>query len=156
MMLGRCPVCHAHISLEAVCQDEAGRELLGLLATLPGETGRALVQYLGLFRPEKRDLANDRALRLAREALALSADPARLARAMSETVEALRAKGGGPLRNHNYLRRVLEGLPDDVVVVERAGGAYALPARRRVTAAEQAVMAIRSVSFGDDDAGGVA
>jgi hypothetical protein len=31
MMLGRCPVCHSQISLEAVCQDEAGRELLGRL-----------------------------------------------------------------------------------------------------------------------------
>ena len=113
MMLGRCPVCHSQISLEAVCQDEAGRELLGILANLPGEASRALVQYLGLFRPEKRDLSNDRALRLAREALALCADSLRLSAAMSETVEAIRAKSGAvPMKNHNYLRQIVWQLAD--------------------------------------------
>lgn len=166
-MLGRCPVCHSQISLEAVCQDEAGRELLGVLANLPGEASRALVQYLGLFRPEKRDLSNDRALRLAREALALCADSLRLSAAMSETVEAIRAKSGAvPMKNHNYLRRVLDGMP--VAMPVQAGGQLvdALAVRmheeavrrstprveRRITAAEQAAVAIRSVSFGDDDA----
>ena len=166
-MLGRCPVCHSQISLEAVCQDEAGRELLGILANLPGEASRALVQYLGLFRPEKRDLSNDRALRLAREALALAPDCLRLSAAMSETVEAIRAKSGAvPMKNHNYLRRVLEGMP--VAMPVQAGGQLvdALAVRmheeavrrstprveRRITAAEQAAVAIRSVSFGDDDA----
>lgn len=123
MMLGRCPVCHSQISLEAVCQDEAGRELLGILANLPGEASRALVQYLGLFRPEKRDLSNDRALRLAREALALCADSLRLSAAMSETVEAIRAKSGAvPMKNHNYLRRVLEGMPETGGALVVAGG----------------------------------
>ena len=123
MMLGRCPVCHSQISLEAVCQDEAGRELLGLLANLPGETSRALVQYLGLFRPEKRDLSNDRALRLAREVLALCADSLRLSAAMAETVEAIRAKSGAvPMKNHNYLRRVLEGMPETGGALVVAGG----------------------------------
>ena len=167
MMLGRCPVCHSQISLEAVCQDEAGRELLGILANLPGEASRALVQYLGLFRPEKRDLSNDRALRLAREVLALAPDCLRLSAVMSETVEAIRAKSGAvPMKNHNYLRRVLEGMP--VAMPVQAGGQLvdALAVRmheeavrrstprveRRITAAEQAAVAIRSVSFGDDDA----
>ena len=123
MMLGRCPVCHSQISLEAVCQDEAGRELLGVLANLPGEASRALVQYLGLFRPEKRDLSNDRALRLAREVLALAPDCLRLSAAMSETVEAIRAKSGAvPMKNHNYLRRVLEGMPETGGALVVAGG----------------------------------
>lgn len=123
MMLGRCPVCHSQISLEAVCQDEAGRELLGILANLPGEASRALVQYLGLFRPEKRDLSNDRALRLAREVLALCADSLRLSVAMTETVEAIRAKSGAvPMKNHNYLRRVLEGMPETAGALVVAGG----------------------------------
>lgn len=123
MMLGRCPVCHSQISLEAVCQDEAGRELLGILANLPGEASRALVQYLGLFRPEKRDLSNDRALRLAREVLALCADSLRLSAAMSETVEAIRAKSGAvPMKNHNYLKRVLEGMPETGGALVVAGG----------------------------------
>ena len=136
MMLGRCPVCHSQISLEAVCQDEAGRELLGLLANLPGEASRALVQYLGLFRPEKRDLSNDRALRLAREVLALCADSLRLSAAMSETVEAIRAKSGAvPMKNHNYLRRVLEGMPETagaMVVARGVTGAVADPLAARL------------------------
>ena len=33
MKLGRCPICHSHIQLEALIQDDAGSELLGLLAS---------------------------------------------------------------------------------------------------------------------------
>jgi len=114
MRLGRCPVCHAHLHLDALVQDEAGRELLGLCATLPDDLGRALVGYLGLFRPAKSDLANDRALRLAREVLALDQDTARLAWALPETVESLRAKGESRrMTNHNYLKRVLERAASD-------------------------------------------
>ncbi|WP_427500779.1 hypothetical protein ACQE3E_15550 [Methylomonas sp. MED-D] len=110
MQLNRCPICHARISLDAIVQDEAGRELLGILAKLDGETGFALVGYLGLFRSVSRDLANDRALKLAKDALAL-ADVLRLAPAMRQTVEQIQAKGGKPLTNHNYLKRVLEDSP---------------------------------------------
>lgn len=106
MNLGRCPVCHSRISLEAIVQDEAGRELLALLAKLDAVVAVPLVTYLGLFRPEQRDLANDRALRLAREVLDLGTGPA-LAQAMANTVESIRGKGGTPLKNHNYLKQVL-------------------------------------------------
>jgi len=113
MNLGRCPVCHAHISLEAVVQDDAGRELLALLAGMPSDAARALVRYLGLFRAPKRDLTNDRTLRLAREVLALDGaahDSTRLAWALTETVESIRSKGGAtPIKGHGYLKRVLEG-----------------------------------------------
>ena len=103
MNLTRCPVCHSHITLEAIVQDEAGRELMALLANLEGDLSRALVTYLGLFRPEKRDLSNDRALRIAKEVMALKNDSARLSHALAQTVEILRAKDGLPLKNHNYL-----------------------------------------------------
>lgn len=113
MNLGRCPVCHAHLDLEAMVQDDAGRELLALLATLDADIARPLVSYLGLFRPEKQDLRNVRALQLARDTLALCAPGPRLAAALIETVENIRAKGpGAPLKNHNYLRRVLDNTPD--------------------------------------------
>lgn len=111
MQLNRCPICHSRISLDALAQDEAGRELLGLLAKLDTDAGTALVGYLGLFRSATRDLANDRALKLAREALSLG-PTGNLAPAMRQTVEQIQAKGGKPLSNHNYLKRVLE----DVVV----------------------------------------
>jgi len=117
MQLNRCPVCHSRISLEALAQDEAGRELLGILAKLDTDTGTALVGYLGLFRSASRDLANDRALRLTKETLALSESLPALAEAMRITVEQIRAKGGDPLSNHNYLRKVLgdcHGFKSDV------------------------------------------
>lgn len=112
MQLNRCPICHSRISLDALAQDEAGRELLGMLSKLSLETGSALVGYLALFRSSTRDLANDRALKLARESLNLGTEAA-LAQAMRQTVEQIQAKGGKPLSNHNYLKRVLE----DVSVV---------------------------------------
>ena len=63
-----------------------------------------------MFRAATRDLANERALQLAREALSLS-DTTRLSIALSETVEALRGKQPHkPLTNHNYLKRVLESV----------------------------------------------
>lgn len=112
MQLNRCPICHTRISLDALAQDEAGRELLGLLARLESDTGIALIGYLGLFRSATRDLSNDRALKLAQEALMLwPASNVYLAQAMRQTVEQIQAKGGKPLTNHNYLKRVLEDVP---------------------------------------------
>lgn len=106
----RCPVCHAEAALEAWVEDAAARELFGLLAALPAGLARALVAYLGLWRPAKRALAWDRALRVAREALDAHADAAVLEAALVETVEALRAKrDAGDVRkldSHGYLRKV--------------------------------------------------
>lgn len=113
MHLARCPICHSRINLEALTQDEAGRDLLALLARLDTQTGAGLVAYLGLFRSATRDLANDRALRLATETLDLCAaeDRPRLALALTETVEALRNKHPRrPLKNHNYLTKVFESI----------------------------------------------
>ena len=107
MQLNRCPVCHARIGLEALVQDEAGRELLGVLARLPVEAGSALVGYLGLFRSASRDLANAKALKLAKEVLALA--PLEVVNeAMHKTVGNLQGHGNRPLTNHNYLKKVLE------------------------------------------------
>jgi hypothetical protein len=114
MELGRCPICHHRISLEAIAKDQAGRELAALVAKTDSATGQALLSYLGLFRSPTRDLANDRALVLAREVLALES-PQWLAPALIETVEAIhnkRSQGGAPkpLKNHNYLKQVLESV----------------------------------------------
>lgn len=131
MQLTRCPICHSRIGLEALVQDEAGRRLLMLLTSLDTQLGTALVAYLGLFRPPARDLANDRALRLATETLALCPPIAlpRLADALVETVEALR--GQQPrraLKDHDYLTNVLESATAPPVC---AGGNNYLPAPAR-------------------------
>lgn len=113
MQLNRCPVCHHRIGLEQMTQDAAARELLALLSSVDSVTGNALVSYLGLFRSQSRDLANDRALKLAQEVQQLQAWQW-LTPALQETVESLRDKRAQgemkPLTNHNYLRKVLESV----------------------------------------------
>lgn len=129
MQLGRCPVCHSRIGLEAMIQDEAGRALSAMLAGLDQSLAMSLAGYLGLFRAENRDLANDRALRLAGEVLAL-ADAPRLSAALAQTVEQLRGKG--QIKNHNYLKRVLESVAEQAPGLVKHPGAVCQksPARR--------------------------
>lgn len=110
MELCRCPTCHARIDLEAAVQDEAGRELLAIMARLEPDLAKALIQYLGLFRPPKSDLTNARAVKLAEQVLCIDSGPA-MQHALLETVQAMRAKaqeaGFKRLQNHNYLESVL-------------------------------------------------
>lgn len=157
MKLGRCPVCHASLHLDALMQDEAGSELLALFAGLDAELGRALIAYLGLFRPEKSDLSLARTLRLAREVLTL-ADADRLAWALAETVEGLRAKGTvRRLGNHNYLRRVLDSAAQSgrsIVRVEagaQPAGGRPLPADSRISRALSGVLNGVLPEVGRDD-----
>jgi hypothetical protein len=126
-------VCHAEAALEAWAEDEAARELMALLAGLDAEIGRLLVAYLGLFRPPRRALAWARALRIARETLALDGDAQRLSWALDRTVEAMRQKRDGgdirPLENHNYLKRVLDGAPSPASDMPGLAAHPAPPAR---------------------------
>lgn len=163
MRLGRCPVCHAALHLDALVQDEAGRELLAIFVGLPDGLGRALVAYMGLWRPAKSDLSNARALNLAREVLvAGAASREALEVALWTTVEALRAKGEArALRNHNYLLRVLAdakgagavALPGGACAVGRA---VAAPPQSRTAAAMMALEAAKRgpPGRGADDLGG--
>ena len=115
----RCPSCGSAFSLDVAINTEAGSELMNLIANMPTSLSRPLFAYLGLFRPATRKLTWDRALKLATEVLALST-PEHLAIALSETVESLREKqqypGWKPMRNHNYLKRVLESVEMSAVV----------------------------------------
>lgn len=111
MQIGRCPNCKTRLSLEHIIQDDAGRELTELLFKQDVPTRAALASYLGLFRSHSRDLANDRALKLAQETLALESVQF-LVPALQQTVEQMRAKRQQqdvkPLTNHNYLKAVLK------------------------------------------------
>lgn len=123
MQLGRCPVCHSRIGLEQMVQDEAGRLMMALLAKLDTESASAMVSYIGLFRPAKRDLANDRALKLIKETIQLE-EHGVLVLALQETVLALldkRSQGEAkPLANHNYLKQVIKS-------VAASGNRYRIP-----------------------------
>lgn len=151
----RCPVCHASFTVESLCQDDAGRELLGIVARLPPHIGGPVVGYVGLFRAASRDLANDRALRLLNEALALTVDTERLALACAQVVENMRKKqveAAGlacpetnkpcpfhpqstwkPLSNHNYLKKVLSDTTFCAPAAQIAGG-QAIAAQSKTSA----------------------
>lgn len=135
-----CPCCHAHIPLEAALQDDAGRELVAMLASMPAELARPLVHYLSFFRPAKQQLGWGRALRLAREVLALLTDQAVLAAALIEAARSLddkrTAPGWKPLGNHNYLRRCME----TAGVRAEASAVVATAAAAQPSAAHRAVL----------------
>ncbi|MDT8383022.1 MAG: hypothetical protein RRB22_01250 [Gammaproteobacteria bacterium] len=147
MQLNRCPICHSRIDLVALCQDESGRELLATLSQLDTLSGTALVCYLGLFRPATRDLANDRALRLMREAMALHTEPAVLAAAMHESVQSMRSKQDAgafkPLTNHNYLKRVLETVSVTALALPASGQGLAHSPTRPPSKTAQAIEALQ-------------
>ncbi|EHA6976909.1 hypothetical protein JMC50_005104, partial [Vibrio parahaemolyticus] len=63
MKLTRCPVCHTNLHLDALIQDQSGKELLGEVASLPDFVARPMLAYLSLFRPAKSDLSLSRTLR---------------------------------------------------------------------------------------------
>ena len=108
-MLIHCPACGTDFPLAAALQDDAARELVGLLASDPA-LFTATINYLGLFKPAKSRLSWGRALDLTKSALELEPNRAQLAAAMIKTAEAIRAKGGKQLKNHNYLKQVLTDL----------------------------------------------
>ncbi|MCE9679593.1 hypothetical protein LZP69_10520 [Shewanella sp. AS1] len=121
MKLSRCPVCHSNLHLDALVNDAAASELLALIAPLDGGLGRALVAYIGLFRPAKSDLSFSRALKLAEETLSLCSNRDWLRVALGQTVASIRAgrASGQPraLTNHNYLKKVLSSIDDQAVIV---------------------------------------
>lgn len=110
MKSGRCPVCHTDLHLDAILEDDAARELMSKVINLKYGIARHIVAYAGLFRPEKSNLSNSRALKLINEVLALYPESRVLADALSATVERIRAKRAkgdkAPLSNHSYLKTV--------------------------------------------------
>ncbi len=111
MNIGRCPTCHSRLDLVSMMEDESGRELLALISRLSPKMNRALLTYLTLFRPHKRDLSLSRTLTLAQDALSLTKDHDTLSVAMLETVESIRNKPTAkPMKNHRYLQQVVTSL----------------------------------------------
>ncbi len=127
MKLTRCPVCHSDIHLDQLLEDDAGRELLALIVGLKGDNARALVSYIALFRPDKSNLSNSRALKLMQEVLELYAPSPLLSHALQETVNAVHKKrrdsrNVAALVNHNYLKQVYETARPQFAVVRNEQG----------------------------------
>ena len=129
MKLARCPICRAHLHLDALISDDEGRALLGLLSKFNKRLSAPLVSYISLFRPEKSDLSNARAHKLMQETLELHKNHECLAKALQDTVQSLHAKrqqqiGYGqvpkPLANHNYLKQVLNTIKGEFTASTKA------------------------------------
>lgn len=105
MKLCRCPICHSDIHLEALIEDDAGRELLGKISQLTHGCAQPMVGYLGLFKPAKSNLNNARALKILSEVLDLYPCSLLLAQALSETVASLRKNANKPCKLGRKLNR---------------------------------------------------
>lgn len=127
MKLCRCPICHSDIHLEGLIEDEAGRELLVQISQLTHGVAKPMVAYLGLFKPQKSNLNNARALKILTDVLELYPCSLLLAQALTETVASIRKKRQQalqtgqkiePLANHNYLKSVYETQKPHFAVVK--------------------------------------
>jgi hypothetical protein len=145
MKMTRCPTCHSHITIEAIAQDEAARDLLNMFSKMDSKVSRPLAMYIGLFRPAKRDLTNERACRLIHEVLALCKDHDRLAAALAATIESLRSKENGALKNHNYLIKVIENTQITNRELSPVIRENKITTPGRITKAEQGLISIESV-----------
>ena len=137
MKLCRCPVCHSDIHLDALLEDDAGREMLGIITNLRGDNARALVSYIALFRPEKAALSNSRALKLMSEVLDMYQPSPLLAHALNETVQAVmknrrETRNIQALSNHNYLKKVYEGAKPLFAVVRNEQGKSAVESAEKL------------------------
>lgn len=122
MKLCKCPICHSDLTLEALIEDDAGRELLSTIVNMGSGCGRAVVPYLGLFKPQKNSLANSRALKIVQSLLVLYSPSNVLEKALIDTVEQVRRNRREtgrcePLVNHNYLKKVYESVKPQFAMV---------------------------------------
>lgn len=112
MKIGRCPVCHNDLHLDAILEDDASREVLTILSQIKYGCGKELVAYVGLFRPAKSNLSNSRTASLMQDVLKLYVPSEHLKYALHETVKRIREKraqgDAKPLTNHNYLKTVYD------------------------------------------------
>lgn len=126
-MRATCPDCGAQAHLAAFFVEADGKRLAALLAGMAPELGRAVIGYLGLFKPAKTALRLPRAVKIVEELQALvepgtvcndersgvrrPASPATWAAGIEQML-AQRPALTLPLANHNYLRAVVFGLAD--------------------------------------------
>ncbi|VFS54599.1 Uncharacterised protein [Leminorella grimontii] len=62
MKIARCPVCHSDLHLDALMEDDAGRELLAAYSSSAGKLRSSPDSvHSDFFGPEKSNLSNARA-----------------------------------------------------------------------------------------------
>jgi len=139
-MRTRCPNCGTTLSLDALIAHDGAREALGIAFKMSGPLGNALMRYLGLFRPESRELTMDRVAKLLNELLP-DVQAQRIERAgqvfeappecwLWAIDQALSARDSGrlttPLKGHGWLYQVMTQYQPGA-----SGGAMALAPESR-------------------------
>lgn len=115
-----CPACGSLSSLDALLGNEGAREAVMAALEIPAPLGKLLVQYLGLFRPAKRQLSFDRVANLLNELLPMIREakiersgriwsaPQEYWKAAIEDMLTKRDKLTLPLGGHGYLLTIIE------------------------------------------------
>lgn len=152
-MRATCPDCGADGHLSAFLVEAEGKRLGALLAAMPPDLGRAVIGYLGLFKPSKASLRLPRAVKLVEELRNLvdlstvtnddrggvrrPATPSTWAAGIEQLL-VQRASLTLPLKNHHYLRAVVFGLADQAdAAIERQKEADARVGRSRSVGSEK-------------------
>lgn len=116
-----CPACGSVNSLDSLVGHDGARAALAELAALSGPFAGAVLRYLALFRPEKRQLSLDRVASLLAELnpMILEARITRNGRvyaaprevwvAAIDTMLASRDRLTLPLKSHGYLLEIIVG-----------------------------------------------
>lgn len=126
-MRATCPECGSYGHLSTFFTEDDGKRLAASLADMEPTLGRAVIGYLGLFKPAKTALRMQRAAGLVDELRALvaagavcrdersgvrrPAPPAMWAQGIEQML-AQRASLTLPLQGHGYLRAVVYGIAD--------------------------------------------
>jgi hypothetical protein len=137
-----CPACGAEFTLDVLIAHEGAREALIEAMGMNLALGKRLVQYIGLFRPPKRQLTMDRVASLLKEISPCikAAQITRHGRDWSipldswawalEEIVAKKDKLTLPLKSHGYLFEMLiaaadklEGASEKAIETRRANGA---------------------------------
>lgn len=126
-MRATCPDCGTQGHVSTFFAEDDGKRLAAIMAGLPPDLGRAVIGYLGLFKPAKTALRMARAAKLAAELAELASAPTVCRDERSgvrrpctpstwaagiEQMLAQRAALTLPLDGHGYLRAVVFGLAD--------------------------------------------
>lgn len=153
-----CPSCGAVASLDLLLAHEDARSALAAALQVSPAIATALVRYLALFRPARRQLTMDRVAKLLGELLPdlqagrverngrTYAAPLANWQAAIEQMTAARDKLRLPLKNHGYLYEIVAGMGEKVEAAAerkteetrrynpRAGNTAAQPDERAVPA----------------------
>lgn len=151
-----CPSCCESFPIECGFADIDGKKLSALFADMEPVLGRAVLGYLRLFKPAKKQMRTVRAVRVIEELLVLVRPgsvcrdergglrrpaPQAIWAAAIEQMLAVPEKLQLPLSNHHYLRAIVYGLADQADATRERARDTELRTKREAPRAESSLQA---------------